>query len=189
MNKTKWETHQESIAATVYKMTRGRSRPSKYSAGPRVDKTFFRNLAIAQLKRDGKTLQEIANTYNVSRERVRQVLLKTGEEFPNQRTKRNPANYITFNCTECGTEGQKNKSHTIDHRSGKVKKKLFCNRACFQAYISKHRQTWEDKMEYNRRKSREWHRDVYRAHPHYKEMVARRNRGENLSIHDYDAKA
>lgn len=148
-----------------------------------------RNTEMAQMKRDGNTLQVIADKYGVTRQRVEQILAKTGETFPNQAHQKHPEKYFGMVCSECGTIGQKLKTHLMNTRNGKPKKNLFCDLDCYYLYLFKNRATDVEKIAYRRRKTREWYNNIYSKHPKFKEMVARRNRGESFSIHDYDNKA
>lgn len=57
---------------------------------------------MAEMKRQCKTLQEIAAAAGVSKERVRQLLAKTGETFPSCKYKSVRPKPITRLCIDCG---------------------------------------------------------------------------------------
>lgn len=129
-----------------------------------------RNLEIAE---DAKTMiaSDIARKQKISRERVRQILLKMGVEA--FRPPRKTTYYIqkpkrNIPCVECRTimfTGRKEHS--------------FCSKKCYDVNLRKIR------PEYGRTHAKQWYQK-YKDKDGFKELTRRRNAGERgLSIKDF----
>jgi endogenous inhibitor of DNA gyrase (YacG/DUF329 family) len=81
-------------------------------------KTEVRNACMVKLYSSGRGIQEIADMYEVSRQRVDQILRAEGAEMRPRHT----VDTVTFNCKECGTETTRKKYAHV--------KLLFCSLQC-----------------------------------------------------------
>lgn len=89
----------------------------------RIKDPMARAKEMAYLRRKKLSLQEIADKFGITRERVRQILIERfpGEEFPNCLI----VPKITFKCTECGKDKEIYPSQAHAYR--------FCSKACAKA--------------------------------------------------------
>lgn len=81
-------------------------------------KKLSRNKSIRELRKNGGTLEEIGDIFNLSRERVRQITKEIPKPpYPTKKRK-------TYTCSYCGKEFEALESHK------KNSKLTFCDRDC-----------------------------------------------------------
>ncbi len=135
---------------------------------------------IAELKMSGKSLQEIAVLYGLSRERIRQILKATGLVFP-RATRKNVR--VEMVCLEC--------SKTFYIAPSIKYGRKFCSKKCSVVYKKIHRITppkeaIEEWKKWHNAKMKEWYRK-HKDSPSHKALTMLRNAGvTGYSIHDFE---
>ena len=127
---------------------------------------------MSRLKLEGKTLQYIGDRFDISRERVRQILSTTGIKYPNVSYKER-AEREDRTCPYC------KKTFLIVKRLPKK----FCSREC---YIKTTYKTPEQKRDRACKKTKQWYLTMKEKYPiQLKEYIRRRNKGEKVKIADF----
>ena len=128
---------------------------------------------IANLKMSGKTLQEIADRYGLTKERVRQLLLSTGKTYPKQSAGIRAR--VTVFCLRCN----KKIPNLVPNRA---KNRKYCSQQCATPKIYK---TRKEKMRYHQIKAKEWYQE-HKNSPGMKKLISLRNKGiKGLSYRDF----
>jgi hypothetical protein len=127
-----------------------------------------RNESIVSLYKDGQTMQDIADTYKISRQRVEQVLRANG--VPRVGSGRRAVKAMGFICKECGAAFES----TLQGRK-------YCSVECSQLGRRKYRTDEEravrreELKEYYSRKSREYYQEVFKKKKNWREILRERN--------------
>ena len=139
---------------------------------------------IADMRMTGMTMLEIGKVKNLSRERIRQILITYffDIEFPKniiRKTKSNKYPVIDFICKNCGIVKQKS---SCPSRIGQI----FCKTDCYLAFYRRERltiplskMTKEQYREWNNKRCNEY----YKKHchePRFREKIREANRKYKL---------
>ena len=133
---------------------------------------YQRTSEMSRLKLEGKTLQYIGDRFDISRERVRQILSTTGIKYPHAKVGEK-VERENRTCPHC--------KNTF--RIKKTLSKVFCSQKCH--YASKFK-TPEQKRIYHLEKARQWYNLMKEKYPiQLKEYIRHRNKGEKVKIADF----
>jgi len=126
-----------------------------------------RAMAMYQRRIAGESLQEIGKLYNLSRERVRQILKKYYPEYTHVQASHKEIR----TCAQCGKK-------FFELRSSRRK---FCDRLCSSKALRKNR-TVEEIREMRRLKASQYYHSVKNT-KHYKELKKKWNEKSRLKLY------
>ena len=143
-----------------------------------TDKSRNKEIVFMRVEQN-KSLQEIGDTFNITRERVRQILLKQSiKPF-----RYNLSKQITVNCSFCGKEKQMKECLYLSHI--KKHKNFYCDSKCYATSIKKYSSSKEKnrilmKKYYNKHKNEQWFKDKIREYNH-RAVLKRKEKLSNMS--------
>mgnify|MGYP007071621094 CR=1 FL=1 len=125
------------------------------------------------LKFRGKTICEIASLYSISHQRVSQILISLGKEYPKNIPKRVEVDVICFHCRSV-------------FKSSPSKKARYCSRTCF--FFSRRKHITGSIIEHRKKRdllrAKRWY-EAHKNDPIFKKATKLRNAGsKGISIRD-----